>query len=147
MGLAVGPWVCYLWSGCSEITDIAWLKFSGLVLSQSTSLDVEDAFALSISLLLAVLFYILLICPESREPTLPEDESYHREMSLSIQDPIAVVRGYFVRFIKALVIPITMFAPRAVPGRPGRSYNLLLVGIALFLYLVSIVLDCSLLTG
>ncbi|KAG6895275.1 hypothetical protein C0992_002229 [Termitomyces sp. T32_za158] len=97
VGLAAGPW------------------FSGLVLPKSTSLDVGDAFTLSISLLLAVLFYILLICPESREPTLPEEESYHREMPFFMQDPVAVVRGYTVRFIKALVIPITMFAPRAVP--------------------------------
>ncbi|KAG6862571.1 hypothetical protein C0995_000119 [Termitomyces sp. Mi166 len=127
---------------------LAWLRdHGGLVLPKTTILDVEGAFALSISLLLAVLFYVLLICPESREPTAPEDETYNRETPLFIRDPVAVIRSYTVRFVKALVIPITMFAPRAVPGRPGRSYNLTLVGMALFLYLVSIVLRIFVLTG
>ena len=127
------------WSSLNDTTDRALLQFSGLVLPKSAILEVEHAFALSISLLLAVLVYILLICPESREPTLPEDEIYHREMPLFMWDPVAVIRSYIIRFVTALVIPITMFAPRTVPGRPGRSYNLTLVGIALFLYLVSIV--------
>ncbi|KAH0585164.1 hypothetical protein H2248_008420 [Termitomyces sp. 'cryptogamus'] len=120
VGLAAGPW------------------FSGLVLPKSATLEVENAFALSISLLLAVLIYILSICPESREPTLPEDDIYHSERPLFTWDPVAVIRSHIVQFIKALVIPITMFAPRSVPGRPGKSYNLTLVGMALFLYLVSI---------
>ncbi|KAG6899546.1 hypothetical protein C0993_009277 [Termitomyces sp. T159_Od127] len=142
--ILAGPILEGLVGGLSSFNGVV---HAGLVLPKSAILEVDHAFALSISLLLAVLFYVVLICPESREPTLPEDESYYGETPVFVQDPVAVVRGYTVRFIKALIIPITMFAPRAVPGRAGRSYNLVLVGMALFLYLVSIVREYSLLSG
>ncbi|KAG6909057.1 hypothetical protein DXG01_002210 [Tephrocybe rancida] len=119
VGLATGPW------------------FSGLVLPKTTSMDVEKAFALSISLLAATLFYVLLLCPESREPTAPEYDTTHHEVLGSKNSPLIVIRDYIRRFIGALIIPIAMFAPRSVPGRRGRNYNLTLVGMGLFLYLVS----------
>ncbi|KAG6817666.1 hypothetical protein H0H87_005424 [Tephrocybe sp. NHM501043] len=121
VGLAAGPW------------------FSGLVLPRAAIMNVENAFALSISLLAAVLFYVLLLCPESREPTALDHDATHLEGIRFKSSPLTVIRGYIAQFISALLIPIAMFAPRPVPGRRGRNYNLTLVGIALFLYLVSIV--------
>ncbi|KAG6849781.1 hypothetical protein H0H93_005166 [Arthromyces matolae] len=120
VGLAAGPW------------------FSGLVLPNTDIVDVEDAFVLSISLLIGTLVYVLLLCPESREPTAPERGVSTTEGLSFASDPLTVIRGYLTRFISALMIPITMFAPRIVPGRAGRNWNITLVGMGLFLYLVSI---------
>ncbi|KAG6813398.1 hypothetical protein H0H92_011376 [Tricholoma furcatifolium] len=119
VGLAAGPWL------------------SGLVLPKSAVLEVETAFALSIGLLAVTFLYVVLICPESRAPTAPEQETANREQPLFRGSVFSVVRNYIRYFLSALLIPIAMFAPRAIPGHPGKNYNLTLTGIGLFIYLVS----------
>ncbi|GLB40410.1 putative major facilitator superfamily protein [Lyophyllum shimeji] len=119
VGLAVGPWV------------------SGFVLPESRTLEVSDAFSLSIGLLATTLFYLVVICPESRQPMEHEEEIFNRQPPLFERSPVLAIRQYTRSMISALIIPVTMFAPRPRPGRSRRNYNLTLLGAALFLYIIS----------
>ncbi|KAF8071921.1 major facilitator superfamily domain-containing protein [Lyophyllum atratum] len=119
VGLAAGPW------------------FSGFVLPETAVLEVNDAFFLSIGLLAATFFYVVFICPESRQPPAQEYEISNAETPLFKTSPNLLIRRYTRQIMSALVIPITMFAPRPIPGKSRRNYNLSLLGAALFLYLIS----------
>lgn len=48
-------------------------------------------------------------------------------------------RRLLFKFISALLLPISMFAPRRIPGTLRKNYNMTLVGLSLFLYIVSTV--------
>ncbi len=52
---------------------------------------------------------------------------------------MTAARRLFFKFISALLLPITMFAPRRIPGTSRKNYNMTLVGLSLFLYIVSTV--------
>ena len=100
--------------------------------------DVNNAFYLSMSLLAATLVYLVLILPESRQPTL-DDRRVPSESHVQFKvSPILVLRRHLHRFASALIIPITIFAPRQIPSQPHRkNYNLTLVGAAIFVYVAS----------
>lgn len=100
----------------------------------------NDAFFLSISLLGVTFVYLVLLCPESRQPTGHERIASSGDSIPFKTSPTLVLRRYLHRFVTALIIPIAMFAPRPIPGQPSRkNYNLTLLGAGLFLYLVSTV--------
>lgn len=94
-------------------------------------------FYLSASLLVLLALYIAILCPESIEPSQSsrsETPSHLREFTP------ALVRHHSKKLVAALISPIAMFAPRPHRAIPGRlDYNLTFLGLALFLYLLSIV--------
>jgi len=85
----------------------------------------------------ATLVYLVLILPESRQPTLDDRVPSENRIQFKVS-PILVLRRYLHRFASALLIPITIFAPRPIPGQPHRkNYSLTLVGAAMFVYVVT----------
>jgi len=117
VGLATGPWI------------------GGLLFP---SHGYSDSFFFgSISLIALTLAYIILLCPESRTPSTPEIRSRtQNNLSLKIS-PVLFARRLIFNFASALLLPISMFAPRTVPGSSRKNYNMTFVGLSLFLYVVS----------
>jgi hypothetical protein len=115
-------------------------KLTGLFFSKPEKAEnVDNFFYISISLLAVTLFYVIFICPESRQPTAPAIEPHEDgdEATKTTTSPFLLLRRNIRRFLSALMVPITMFAPRRIPGRPSKkNYNLTLVGIGLFLYII-----------
>ena len=103
----------------------------------------SDAFFFgSISLIALTLAYVIILCPESRTASTPEVSSRAQE-NLSVKiSPILSARRLVSNFASSLLLPISMLAPRAVPGSSRKNYNMLFVGLGLFLYIVSTV-RCS----
>jgi len=100
----------------------------------------SDAFFFgSISLIAVTLAYVIVLCPESRSASTREGSSgTHDNPSFKIS-PILSARRLILNFSSALLLPISMFARRAVPGSSRKNYNMTLVGLSLFLYIVSTV--------
>ena len=98
--------------------------------------NVDKFFYVSISLLAITLFYVIFICPESRQPTAPTLVTYDDDTTKWKTSPFMALRRIIQRFLAALMLPITMFAPRRMMGRPSQwNYNLTLVGMGLLLYI------------
>ena len=108
-----------------------------------------DFFYVSISLLVVTSLYVIFLCPESRKPTAQTQQAPSTNDSTTPKTFPSAFRQTIKRFLSALMIPIIMFAPRRMPGRPAKkNYNLTLLGLGLFIYLVSTVSPpCSLLFG
>lgn len=100
--------------------------------------NVDNFFYVSILLLALTFLYVIFILPESRQPTAPTLDAYDDDETPKWKvSPILSIRRIIGRFLSALMIPITMFAPRRVAGHPSRrNYNLTLVGVGLFLYII-----------
>ena len=92
----------------------------------------------------AALVYLVLILPESREPT-PNERQVPSESHIQFKvSPTLALQRHLHRFASALIVPVTIFAPRQIPGQPHRkNYNLTLVGAATFVYAVSSVRSLS----
>ena len=91
------------------------------------------------------LAYMILLCPESRPSSLPVEVPFHVDDKLPKVSTLDLTRRLTLNFLSALVSPIVMFAPRPLLGNPQKkSYSLTLVGLALFLYHVSYVIQHSL---
>ncbi|KAF9468036.1 hypothetical protein BDZ94DRAFT_837450 [Collybia nuda] len=118
IGLASGPW------------------FSGFVLPKNA--DIHEFFYLSMTLLVITLVYLVFVCPESREPSAQVPGISSGDSATFKSHPLLVMRRYAYKFITAVMLPISMFAPRSIPGRPNKiNYNITLMGLGLFLYIVS----------
>ncbi|KAF9004010.1 major facilitator superfamily domain-containing protein [Cyathus striatus] len=118
VGLSLGPW------------------FGGFFLPKT---GYSDAFFfVSISLIVAIMAYVFFLLPESRFP--PEAPRLERQPSGSLQlkTSVQVAKVQLGKFMAALLSPIMMFRPRSIPGSKKRDWNMTLVGLALFIYLVSI---------
>lgn len=117
VGLATGPW------------------FGGLFLP---SHGYSDAFFFgSISLIALTLAYVIILCPESRMASTTTVSSQTQENLSFKTSPILSARRLILNFISALLLPISMFSPRAIPNSSRKNYNMTFVGLSLFLYIVS----------
>ncbi|KAF8149882.1 major facilitator superfamily domain-containing protein [Crassisporium funariophilum] len=118
VGLAIGPWL------------------GGLFLPPTGYSD--NYFYGSISLITLTLLYVLFVCPESRNSSIPASNARIQSHPTFKSSPALAIRRLTVNFGSALLLPISMFAPRKVPGHPSRkNWNMTFVGLGLFLYLVS----------
>ncbi|KAF8656207.1 hypothetical protein AX16_002643 [Volvariella volvacea WC 439] len=116
VGLAVGPWI------------------SGLVLPSDH--EITSPFYLSAAFLTATFLFIVFMCPESRFP--PESLQQETQSNNYGSTFVSLVKEYILRFFKALLSPIVMFAPRPVYGHPSkRNWNLTFLGFGLLIYLIS----------
>ncbi|KAJ7170735.1 major facilitator superfamily domain-containing protein [Mycena crocata] len=117
VGLAIGPWI-------------------GGILLSFTDLGPYSLFYISVAIQLVLLIYIIFLFPESLQN------------KLQLRQVITPVPGSIPRkslkdlakqFFAALISPIAIFRPRTVHhGTAARKdYNLTLLGLALFLYIVS----------
>lgn len=121
-----------------EDWDLIVLQFSGFVLPATA--DIREFFYLSISLLAITLVYLVFICPESREPSAQPLSALSVNDTTFKSDPFLVIRQYANKFFTAVLIPIAMFAPHSLPGKPNKkNYNITLLGLGLFLYVISTV--------
>ncbi|TFK75204.1 MFS general substrate transporter [Pluteus cervinus] len=110
VGLALGPWV------------------SGVILASNP--DNTSRYYLSAAFLTSIFFYVLILCPESLHPSVND----------RVEDgqPSDRIKQFSKQLAAALMSPVLMFAPRKVIGHPTRkNYNMTLVGLGMFLYLVS----------
>ncbi len=93
----------------------------------------------SISLIFLTLLYVAFVCPESRVPSnIIAAEHSDREMSF-VTSPVIAIRRLTTKLLSALLLPISIFAPRRVPGTSRRNWNMTLCGLSLFFYVVSTV--------
>lgn len=95
-------------------------------------------FYISVTLIFITLLYVNIVCPESLSPV--QRESVHEAQDDEPQfksSPVQVTRSLVSRFLASLLSPILMFAPRRIPSSRKRNYSMPLVGLALFVYLVS----------
>ena len=93
----------------------------------------------SISLIFLTLLYVAFICPESRVPSdIIAAEHSDRETSL-VASPMINIRRLATKLLSALLLPISIFAPKRVPGTSRRNWNMTLCGLSLFFYVVSTV--------
>jgi hypothetical protein len=114
-------------------------QISALVLPSSSTMNVNNAFYLSISLISTMMIFIALLLPESRIP-IP-----HERNAASSQDrpqPSEATLVFLFRqlahFVSLLLMPILVFRPRLIPGQPRRkTYNLTLLGLAIFIFFTS----------
>ncbi|KAF5342541.1 hypothetical protein D9611_001959 [Ephemerocybe angulata] len=118
VGLAIGP------------------PFAGVLLPQVGYSD--SFFYTSITLIFLTLLYVNFVCPESFIPVERETiENFREEEQQSKSSAIYAARRLITRFLSALLSPILMFAPRRVLSSRKLNYGMPLVGLSLFLYLVS----------
>ncbi|KAK2460325.1 hypothetical protein APHAL10511_007714 [Amanita phalloides] len=118
IGLSIGPWL------------------TSLILPPATSIDAF--FYISMSLMFFTLTYMLFLCPESRERVAQVESPRLAVNEHSKTRQIPVIRSLTLKFLAALISPIAMFAPRHILGyTQKKSYSLTLVGLALFIYLIS----------
>jgi hypothetical protein len=127
VGLAIGPW------------------FGGLFFPPKGYSD--GHFFASITLITLTILYVLFVCPESRVPSPSESTSTSTTPLDKIKSALALSPLQIARripallhsFMSALLLPISMFAPRRVPGTRRKNWNMTYVGLSLFLYIVSTV--------
>jgi len=123
-GLSAGPWA------------------AGVFLSVSQAAP-NSVFYIAVALRLAILCYILLLCPESldvagRAITESRTPGALRSRFGNLKSILLVLRLATTRLIAALISPIAIFRPRSIPGKRKKDYNLTFVGAAIFVYLISI---------
>ncbi|KAJ3514068.1 hypothetical protein NLJ89_g2588 [Agrocybe chaxingu] len=117
VGLATGPWIC------------------GKIFPPK---GYHDGFFFgSISLIAANILFVIFICPESRFPPPPTDNTVSADEVSFKNSPLLAIQRLSVNFLTSLLLPISMFMPLRVPGSSRRNYNMTLVGLSLFLYIVS----------
>ncbi|KAF9565255.1 MFS general substrate transporter [Agrocybe pediades] len=117
VGLAIGPWV------------------TGLFLPHK---GYDDGYFFgSITLIALTLLYVVVICPESRKPQAQATRMQARESLSFKESPVLATRNLFLNFLTSLLLPISMFTPRPIPGSTRKNYNMTFVGLSLFLYIVS----------
>ncbi|CAA7267114.1 unnamed protein product [Cyclocybe aegerita] len=117
VGLATGPWIC------------------GKIFPPK---GYHDGFFFgSISLIAANILFVIFICPESRFPPPATDNTLSADQVSFKNSPLLAIQRLFVNFLSSLMLPISMFMPLRVPGSSRRNYNMTLVGLSLFLYIVS----------
>ncbi|KAK0480010.1 major facilitator superfamily domain-containing protein [Armillaria novae-zelandiae] len=115
-------------------------SFGGIITSLFTN-NTYDLFYVSVFLLAALQCYLVFLCPESLQENNQTIDDTHIPILSQLRLKklsLASVKSYLAKLIKALLSPISMFAPRTHIGRASRDYNLTFVGLGLFLYLVSI---------
>ncbi|KAF9532510.1 major facilitator superfamily domain-containing protein [Crepidotus variabilis] len=117
VGLAIGPWIGGLFFPPKGYSDGFFLG--------------------SISLITITILYVAFIMPESRKPAAREASQHNDEEISFKKSPIEVAQRVTTTFLSALLLPISMFAPRRIPGSSRRNWNMTLCGLSLFLYLVS----------
>ncbi|TFK40416.1 major facilitator superfamily domain-containing protein [Crucibulum laeve] len=117
IGLAMGPW------------------FGGFLLPSKGYSD--RFFYYSMSLIFSTLLYVIFLLPESRQPPTDTGRSYTNEGVRFKTSPFFVIRKQITKFISALLTPIAMFKPRPIPYTSRKNWNMTLVGLGLFLYLLS----------
>lgn len=115
-------------------------QFTGVILPPTFTTDFF--FYISMSLLALNVAYMLFLCPESREREPPVEVSRHFDDEPSKASTSYLAMNLTLKFLTAIISPIIMFAPRPLLGYPERkSYSLTFVGAALFIYLVSNVIQ------
>ncbi|KAF4596547.1 hypothetical protein EYR40_007753 [Pleurotus pulmonarius] len=127
IGLASGPWVGSI-----------------LLRLLKPSESMTFMFYLSILFQIAILTFILLLLPESLKPVASEGTrtrpastySTLSRTSSSSKPFLPRAKVMIIRFMKTFISPITMFGPKTI-ARGRRDWNLTLVGMALFLYVLS----------
>jgi len=124
-------------SSTFDILLIVNSQFGGLFLPTSGYSDAS--FFVSISLIALTLAYVIVLCPESRTASTIEVSSRRQENLSFKTSPILSARRLVFNFASALLLPISMFAPRAIPNSSRKNYNMTFVGLGLFLYIVSTV--------
>ncbi|KAK0500376.1 major facilitator superfamily domain-containing protein [Armillaria luteobubalina] len=115
-------------------------SFGGIITSLFTN-NTYDLFYVSVFLLAALQCYLVFLCPESLQKNNQTIDDTHIPILSQLRLKrlsLASVKSYLAKFFKALLSPISMFAPRTNIGRASRDYNLTFVGLGLFLYLISI---------
>jgi len=117
VGLAIGPWI------------------GGLFLPPKGYND--GYFFGSISLITLTLLYVVFICPESLTVSTPAVRSRAPDGPQFKTSPFLALHRLAKKFFSALLLPISMFSPRRIPGTSRRNYNMTLIGLSLFLYIVS----------
>lgn len=101
----------------------------------------DSFFYSSIALIFSTILYVIFICPESLPPVeQAADTNVHEAIPHeSKASPVVAAKALVSHFFKSLLSPILMFAPRRLPGSRKLQFWMPLVGMALFVYLVSIV--------
>ncbi|KAF8199603.1 hypothetical protein BJ912DRAFT_1129825 [Pholiota molesta] len=117
VGLAVGPWLGGFFFPTKGYSD--------------------GYFYGSIGLISFTILYVIFVCPESKVPAAPVATAPARNSLSAKESPMVAGRRLLFKFISALLLPISMFAPRRIPGTSRKNYNMTLVGLSLFLYIVS----------
>ncbi|KAG7451208.1 MFS general substrate transporter [Guyanagaster necrorhizus] len=115
-------------------------SFGGIIMTLFTN-NTYDLFYVSVLLLAAIQCYLIFFCPESLQKNdQTVDDTHIPTLSPSSLKRLTLpsIKSYLTKFIKTLLSPISMFAPRTRVGRASRDYNLTFVGLSLFLYLISI---------
>ncbi|KAF8968173.1 major facilitator superfamily domain-containing protein [Flammula alnicola] len=117
VGLAIGPWLGGLFFPPKGYSD--------------------GYFFGSIGLISLTLLYVIFVCPESRPPSKPAATARQQNTLSFKESPMLACRRLILNFASALLLPISMFAPRRVPGSSRKNYNMTFVGLSLFFYIVS----------
>jgi len=119
IGLAIGPWI------------------AGILLS-FTNLGTYFLFYISIVIQLVLLIYIIFFFPESLRSK-EQSTGADAELGLVPNSTLQTLKDLIGRFFVALISPIAIFRPRTVTHGTTlrKDYNLTLLGLALFLYIVS----------
>ncbi|TFK27512.1 hypothetical protein FA15DRAFT_635667 [Coprinopsis marcescibilis] len=125
VGLAMGPW-----ASLSTLASRLLNHFAGHFLPKTGYSDLH--FFCSIGVIFFNLIFVLFVCPESLQKAQPDDDG-QTEFKISA----ALIREKATAFVTSIALPISMFAPRRIHGTQKRTYMVTLVGMALFLYLVS----------
>ncbi|KAL0574736.1 hypothetical protein V5O48_007220 [Marasmius crinis-equi] len=112
----------------------SWL--GGMILKTRRNPSPYILFFVSVTLLVLLLIFIALACPESNEKVLSGAAS--REGARERRGASSVFRRSLKEIVIGLVSPISMFIPRKSGDSPRKDWNITLVGAALFLYLISI---------
>ncbi|KAJ7494798.1 major facilitator superfamily domain-containing protein [Mycena galericulata] len=120
VGLAIGPWI-------------------GSILISITDLGAYSLFYISIVIQLVLLLHIIFFLPESLRSKVQQTSVGDSEIAPAPSSTLNTLRDGVRRFIVALISPIAIFRPRTIRHGASmtRNYNLTLLGLALFLYLVS----------
>ncbi|KAF8907370.1 major facilitator superfamily domain-containing protein [Gymnopilus junonius] len=117
VGLAIGPWLGGYFFPAKGYND--------------------GFFYTSIGIITFTLLYVIFVCPESLKHSERTVQSRTQDDLSFKTSPLLVVRRLIMNFISALLLPISMFTPLRIPGSSRYNYNMTLVGLSMFLYIVS----------
>ncbi|KAJ3534373.1 hypothetical protein NMY22_g6953 [Coprinellus aureogranulatus] len=82
----------------------------------------DSFFYTSIGLIFTSLLYVIFICPESLIPMDNHGREPTEEEVQPKSSPLHAASNLFARFLRALLSPILMFAPRRVPSSAGEEF-------------------------
>jgi hypothetical protein len=84
------------------------------------------------------MFVIAFLLPVSRKGMEYEADTPLQGNLRLRESPLVILRQQFRHFVRVLFTPLEVFKPRSIPGQPHRrNYNLILLGISIFLYFLS----------